>query len=115
MRIATRQSVILFLDRQIEKTMDFQNLTFVIRLMYISFSVALTRRVSANEAVCSFSNAFGAENGDASQTEVSLRGAIREDRDVAIRSFFLTDREKQRDAIYFTFVKRLLSIRSAVR
>ena len=43
-RIATRQSVLLFLDRQIEQTTDFQNLTFVIRLLYISFSVALTRR-----------------------------------------------------------------------
>ena len=54
-----------------------------------SFIGALTRRVCANEAVESFSNAFGAENGDASQTEVSLRGAIREDRDAAIRSPFL--------------------------
>ena len=47
MKIATRQSVPLFLDRQIEKTMDFQNLTFVIRLMYILFSGALPRRVCA--------------------------------------------------------------------
>ena len=68
--------------------MDFQNLIFVIWLMYISFSGALTCRDCAAEGGGFPSNAFGAENGDASQLEVSLRGAIREDRDVAIRSPF---------------------------
>ena len=85
MRIATRQSVLLFSDA-----------AFV-----YSFSGALTRRGCANEAVGSFSDAFGAENGDASQTEVSLRGAIQEDRDAAIRSPFL--------------LLPLLMIRSSVR
>ena len=57
--------------------------------MYISFSGALTCRDCAAEGGGFPSSAFGAENRNASQTEVSLRGAIREDRDAAIRSPFL--------------------------
>ena len=76
MRIAARQSVLLFLDRQIEQTMDFQNLAFVIRLMYISFSVTLTRRPRA----CSIqsspnANRHGSRGGQAhNEGSVSVRG-----------------------------------------